>query len=147
MQKHIELDIVDGRFAYRRREDEIAAKTRLDGIHLIRTSLPKDKIGAQAAVAAYESLALVERAFRMLKSVDLKVRPVYHWLDKRVKAHVFLCMLAYQVEHHMRAALAPILFADTSWKPARALRSGGRPSRPWRPSTSSLGAKPATARQ
>jgi hypothetical protein len=97
---------------------------------LIRTSLPKGKIGAQAAIAAYKSLALVERAFRMLKSVDLQVRPVHHWLDKGVKAHVFLCMLAYQVEHHMRAKLAPILFADHE------LEGGTRPSigRPAEPS-------------
>ena len=63
-------------------------------------------------MAAYKNLALVERAFRTLKGVDLQVRPVHHWLEYRVKAHVFLCMLAYYVEHHMRNALAPILFAD-----------------------------------
>src|ERR1700730_10492161 len=76
------------------------------------TISPADKIGSQAAVAAYKNLALVERAFRTLKGVDLQVRPVHHWLEHRVKAHVFLCMLAYYVEHHMRNALAPILFAD-----------------------------------
>jgi len=95
-----------------RREDEIAAEARLDGIYVIRTSLPADKIGSEAAVAAYKSLAVVERAFRTLKGVDMQVRPVHHWLAGRVKAHVFLCMLAYYVEFHMRRALAPILFTD-----------------------------------
>src|SRR5207342_2481773 len=112
MKKHFALDIADGRFTFHRRQEEIAAEARLDGIYVIRTSLPADKIGSQAAVAAYKNLALVERAFRTLKGVDLQVRPVHHWLEHRVKAHVFLCMLAYYVEHHMRNALAPILFAD-----------------------------------
>src|SRR5215470_5266127 len=112
MKKHFALDIADGRFAFRRREDEIAAEARLDGIYVVRTSLPADKLGSEQAVAAYKSLALVERAFRTLKGVDMQVRPVYHWLSTRVKAHVFLCMLAYYVEHHMRVALAPLLFAD-----------------------------------
>jgi hypothetical protein len=129
MKKHFALDIADGRFAFQRREPEIAAEARLDGVYVIRTSLPKDKIGAEAAVAAYKSLALVERAFRTLKGVDLAVRPVFHWLDHRVKAHVFLCMLAYYVEHHMRSALAPILFADHQPE-ARERASIVRPARP-----------------
>jgi transposase len=112
MKKHFSLGIADGRFEFKRREAEIAAEARLDGIYVIRTSLPKDQAGSEAAVAAYKSLALVERAFRTLKGVDMQVRPIHHWLAARVKAHVFLCMLAYYVEHHMRAALAPILFAD-----------------------------------
>ena len=112
MKKHFALDIADGHFTFHRRQEEIAAEARLDGIYVIRTSLPADKIGSEAAVAAYKNLALVERAFRTLKGVDLQVRPVHHWLGHRVKAHVFLCMLAYYVEHHMRNTLAPILFAD-----------------------------------
>lgn len=112
MRKHFVLDIDNGRFGYKRREDEIATEARLDGLYVIRTSLPADAVGAEAAVATYKSLALVERAFRTLKGVDLQVRPVHHWLAERVKAHVFLCMLAYYVEHHMRAALGSILFAD-----------------------------------
>ena len=112
MRKHFTLDIADGRFAFGRKTQQIAAEARLDGIYVIRTSLPTDKIGPEAAVAAYKSLALVERAFRTLKGVDMQVRPVHHWLSERVKAHVFLCMLAYYVEHHMRVALASILFAD-----------------------------------
>ena len=112
MRKHFDLEIADGSFAFSRKTKEIAAEARLDGIYVIRTSLSADKIGGEAAVAAYKSLALVERAFRTLKGVDMQVRPVHHWLNERVKAHVFLCMLAYYVEHHMRVALAPILFTD-----------------------------------
>jgi hypothetical protein len=112
MKKHFALDIADGRFSFRRKQEEIAAEARLDGLYVIRTSLGKEKIGAEAAVAAYKSLALVERAFRTLKGVDLAVRPVHHWLASRVKAHVLLCMLAYYVEHHMWVALSPILFTD-----------------------------------
>ena len=112
MKKHFALEIADGRFAFSRKQDEIAAEARLDGLYVIRTSLSTEQIGSEAAVAAYKSLALVERAFRTLKGVDMQVRPVHHWLDRRVKAHVFLCMLAYYVEHHMRVALAPVLFAD-----------------------------------
>ena len=129
MRKHFALDIADGRFTFHRRQDEIAAEARLDGIYVIRTSLPTDKIGSEAAVAAYKSLALVERAFRTLKGVDLQVRPVHHWLGRRVKAHVFLCMLAYYVEHHMRSALTPILFADHQPE-ARERASIVRPARP-----------------
>ena len=112
VKKHFALDIADGRFAIRRREDEIVAEARLDGIYVVRTSLPADKVGSEPTVAAYKSLALVERAFRTLKGVDMQVRPIYHWLSTRVKAHVFLCMLAYYIEHHMRVALASLLFAD-----------------------------------
>ena len=86
MKKHFALDIADGRLMFHRRQEEIAAEAGLDGIYVIRTSLPADKIGSQAAVAAYKNLALVERAFRTLKGVDLQVRPVHHWLEHRVKA-------------------------------------------------------------
>jgi hypothetical protein len=129
MKKHFALTIADGRFAFARREQEIAAEARLDGVYVIRTSLPKHKIGPEAAVSAYKSLARIERAFRTLKGVDLAVRPVFHRLDHRVKAHVFLCMLAYYVEHHMRSALAPILFADHQPQ-ARQRASIVRPARP-----------------
>jgi hypothetical protein len=129
MKKHFALTIAHGRFAFARREEEIAAEARLDGVYVIRTSLPKDKIGPEAAVSAYKSLANVERAFRTLKGVDMAVRPVFHWLSTRVKAHVFLCMLAYYVEHHMRTALAPILFADHQPQ-ARERASIVRPAKP-----------------
>lgn len=112
MRKHFSLEIADGRFSFSRRQAEIAAEAALDGIYVVRTSLAKEKIDAEATVAAYKSLATLERAFRTLKGVDMQVRPIHHWLADRVRAHVFLCMLAYYVEHHMRKALAPLLFAD-----------------------------------
>ena len=112
MGKHYELTITDSSFAYRRKADTIAAEARLDGLYVIRTNLPKDAFSAEQAVGAYKSLSQVERAFRCLKTVDLEIRPVFHWTAPRVRAHVFLCMLAYYVEFHMRRRLAPILFDD-----------------------------------
>jgi len=112
MAKHFEISIEDASFTFRRKEDEIAAEARLDGLYVIRTSLPKEAIGAEDAVSAYKSLSQVERAFRSLKTVDLEIRPIHHWLSDRVRAHVFLCMLAYYVEWHMRQKLAPMLFDD-----------------------------------
>jgi len=110
--KHFELTITETSFSYRRRADSIAREARLDGIYVIRTSLPADAMSAADAVRAYKDLARVERAFRTLKSVDLQIRPVHHWIEPRVRAHVFLCMLAYYVEWHLREAWAPILFHD-----------------------------------
>lgn len=112
MAKHFVLDIRDGYFAFRRDDEKIAAEAMLDGIYVIRTSVPKDRLSAEDAVGAYKSLAQVERAFRTMKGVDLQIRPIHHWLGDRVRAHVFLCMLAYSVEFHMRRALAPMLFAE-----------------------------------
>jgi hypothetical protein len=112
MATHFLLDIGDGHVSFRRDEPNIAAEAALDGIYVIRTSVPKDKLSAENAVGAYKSLAQVERAFRTMKGVDLQIRPIHHWLADRVRAHVFLCMLAYSVEFHMRRALAPMLFAE-----------------------------------
>jgi hypothetical protein len=112
MAKHFELTITETSFSYGRRADSIAREARLDGIYVIRTSLPADAMTAADAVRAYKDLARVERAFRTLKSVDLQIRPVHHWIEPRVRAHVFLCMLAYYVEWHLREAWAPILFHD-----------------------------------
>jgi hypothetical protein len=112
MAKHFVLDIRDGHVSFRRDDEKIAAEATLDGIYVIRTSVPKDKLSAEAVVGAYKSLAQVERAFRTMKGVDLQIRPIHHWLGDRVRAHVFLCMLAYYVEFHMRRALAPMLFAE-----------------------------------
>ena len=112
MAKHFELTITETSFSYGRRADSIAREARLDGIYVIRTSLPADAMSAADAVRAYKDLARVERAFRTLKSVDLQIRPVHHWIEPRVRAHVFLCMLAYYVEWHLREAWAPILFHD-----------------------------------
>ena len=99
--------IGEASFAFHRKAAAIAAEAALDGIYVVRTSLPKRTLGDAAAVGAYKSLAQVERAFRSLKTVDIHLRPIFHWTTPRVRAHVFLCMLAYHVEHHMRARLAP----------------------------------------
>ena len=112
MGKHYDLTITDSSFAYRRKDDAIAAEARLDGLYVIRTNLPKETFSAEQAVGAYKSLSQVERAFRCLKTTDLEIRPVFHWTAPRVRAHVFLCMLAYYVEFHMRRRLAPLLFDD-----------------------------------
>jgi len=112
MAKHLRLHITDEAFHYERDEAHIAAEAALDGIYVIRTSVAAETFGSAATVGAYKSLSQVERAFRSYKSVDLKVRPIFHRLANRVRAHVFLCMLAYYVEWHLRQALAPILFDD-----------------------------------
>jgi hypothetical protein len=112
MGKHYDLTIADTSFAYRRKEDAIASEARLDGIYVIRTNLPSTALTAEQTVGAYKSLAQVERAFRCLKTVDLEIRPVFHWTAPRVRAHVLLCMLAYYVEFHLRSRLAPLLFDD-----------------------------------
>ena len=112
MAKHFEIEIADERFAFCRNEAAIAAETARDGIYVIRTNLPADAMGDPQVVASYKSLSQVERAFRSIKTVDLKIRPIYHWLEDRVRAHVLLCMLAYHVEWHMRGAIGPMLYED-----------------------------------
>lgn len=112
MAKHFELAITDTTFSWQRKLDAIDAEAALDGLYVIRTSLTEQQLDANAAVAAYKSLAHVERAFRSIKTVDLHVRPVFHYSASRVRAHVFLCMLAYYVEWHMRGRLKPMLFDD-----------------------------------
>ena len=124
MAKHFAWDIDDhGVFGYRRNAVSIAAETALDGLYVIRTSLPETELDAPATVRAYKRLSTVERAFRSLKSVDLKVRPVFHRTEQRVRAHVLLCMLAYYVEWHMRRRLAPLLFDDEDRAGAEAART------------------------
>lgn len=110
--KHFILTITDEDFQYRRDEQKISEEAAIDGVYIIRTSVPADSLDAEKSVGAYKSLATVERAFRCLKSVDLHVRPIHHRLPDRVRAHVFLCMLAYYVEWHMRKSLATLLFDD-----------------------------------
>ena len=112
MAKHFELDITETAFAYHRKADAIAAEAVLDGLYIVRTSVPATELDAEHTVRAYKGLSVVERAFRSLKTVDLKVRPIYHYAGARVRAHVFLCMLAYYVEWHMRQRLKPLLFDD-----------------------------------
>jgi hypothetical protein len=122
MAKHFALTISATAFVFRRKTDSIEAEAALDGLYVIRTSLPAARLDAAAAVAAYKSLASVERAFRSMKTVDLHVRPVFHYSAQRVRAHVFLCMLAYYVEWHLRERLKPMLFDDEFLEPANATR-------------------------
>ncbi len=110
--KHFELAITEDSFSYARKEEQIREEAALDGLYVIRTDVPEKELSDERVVRTYKSLSVVERAFRSLKTVDLKVRPIYHRLANRVRAHVFLCMLAYYVEWHMRRALAPLLFDD-----------------------------------
>ena len=110
--KHFELTITDTQLSYQILEPQVAAEAALDGIYVIRTGLPKKQLSAPEAVRSYKALAQVERAFRCLKSVDLRIRPIHHRLEKRVRAHIFLCMLAYYVEWHLIEAWRPLLFAD-----------------------------------
>jgi transposase len=123
MAKHFALDIRDGHFSWARKIDQIAAEAKLDGIYIVRTNVPKEDLSPDHAVQAYKDLSRVERAFRSMKTVDLKIRPIRHWTADRVRAHVFLCMLAYHVEWHLARALAPLLFHDTELEAARAERS------------------------
>ena len=123
MAKHFALEITDTTFTFARRTAEIAAEAALDGLYAVRTSLPAAALDAAATVRAYKSLSRVEHAIRSIKTVDLHVRPVYHWLPDRVRAHVFLCMLGYYLEWHMRQRLAPMLYDDTDKQAADALRA------------------------
>jgi transposase len=123
MGKHLQLTIEEDRFDWKRKPASIEREAALDGIYVIRTSVPASQLTSQQVVATYKSLSTVERAFRSMKSVDLKVRPIYHHQAERVKAHVFLCMLAYYVEWHMHRALAPLLFDEEDHEPAQARRA------------------------
>jgi hypothetical protein len=123
MAKHFEQTITDASFDFVRKEDAIANEARFDGFYVLRTSLPAEQIDAAQTVQAYKSLARVERAFRCMKTVDLELRPVFHWTAPRVRAHVLLCMLAYHLEWHMRQPLAPMLFDDHDRTAAEAARA------------------------
>jgi len=123
MAKHFTLTITDSDLSFARKLDEIDDEARLDGIYVIRTSLPVKALDDSASVRAYKSLAQVERAIRSIKTVDLQVRPIFHWAAPRVCAHVCLCMLAYYVEWHMRQRLAPMLYDDADKQAAEALRT------------------------
>jgi len=112
MAKHFELEIADDRLVVTRREEAIAAEAALDGLYVLRTSVPAERLDAPDVVRAYKRLSRVERAFRGLKSVDLAIRPIRHWTEGRVRAHVFLCLLAYYVQWHLERAWAPLLFRD-----------------------------------
>jgi Transposase DDE domain len=112
MRKHFEITITDGSLAAERKQDQINAEARLDGIYVIRTPLPEDDLGTAGAVTAYKNLKHVERDFRHIKSDDLDLRPVFHRLEKRVKGHVLICMLAAYLAWHLRQAWAPLTYTD-----------------------------------
>ena len=112
MAKHFVTEITDDTFTFRRDDEKIAAEQQLDGLYIVRSNVEPEQFDAAQTVRAYKGLSKVERAFRCLKSVDLKVRPIHHRRSDRVRAHVLLCMLAYYVEWHMRQALVPLLFDD-----------------------------------
>ena len=112
MAKHFELEIADDHLIVSRRVGAIAAEAALDGIYVLRTSVPAERLDAPDVVRSYKRLSRVERAFRGFKAVDLAIRPIRHWTEDRVRAHVFLCMLAYYVQWHMERAWAPLLFHD-----------------------------------
>lgn len=123
MSKHFELTITDDSFSYSRRQDNIAAESSLDGLYVIRASVKPDVMDADTVVSTYKSLSRVERAFRSLKTVDLHIRPIYHSNDDRIRSHVFLCVLAYYVEWHMRESLREVLFEDEDRAAAEQERS------------------------
>lgn len=117
MGKHFKLEIAEESFSYQRNQDSITQEAALDGIYVIRTNVALAALSPADTVLSYKRLVHVERAFRCIKTVDLKLRPIHHHLADRVRAHVFICMLAYYLEWHMRRALAPMLFEDDD-KPA-----------------------------
>jgi transposase len=123
MGKHFQIQIQDDSFSYQRKQTNIEKEESLDGIYVIRTNVPADVFSSEQAVHNYKSLSGVERAFRSLKTVDLHVRPIHHREPDRVRAHIFLCMLAYYVEWHMRQDLAPLLFDDDHKAAAAQLRT------------------------
>jgi transposase len=125
--KHFELNIDDAALAWTRRADSIASEAALDGLYIIRTSLLAEQMDAATCVRNYKALANVERAFRSIKTIDLKVRPIHHRLADRVRAHIFLCTLAYYVEWHLREAWRELMFADTE-QPAKATRDPVAPA-------------------
>jgi len=112
MAKHFILDIEERSLNFRVDDENVASESALDGIYVLRTSLPKERLSTEDIVRSYKSLSQVERAFRSMKTMDLKIRPIRHRLEDRVRAHIFLCMLAYYVEWHMREALRSVLFCD-----------------------------------
>jgi transposase len=128
--KHFDMQIADGQVGWSRKQDAIAREKALDGVYVIRTPESADSLCAEDAVRAYKRLGDVEKAFRTFKGLDLRVRPIRHRLEDRVRAHLFLCMLAYYVEWHMREALAPLLYVDEDLAQIRATRDPVAPAKP-----------------
>ena len=128
VSKHFELDIRDNDFSFEINQDNVKKEAALDGIYIVRTSLSKDRMDADETVRSYKLLSQAERAFRSFKTVDLMVRPIRHRLEDRVRAHIFLCMLAYYVQWHMMEAWRPLLYADEDQK-AKDLRDPVAPAK------------------
>ena len=128
--KHFAVMIEDGAFSFSRKEESIRCESELDGIYVIRTSESAERISAEDTVRSYKRLEQVETAIRCMKGVDLLVRPIHHRTEDHVRAHIFLCMLAYYVEYHMRKALAPLLFDDEELDERRKRRDPVKPARP-----------------
>jgi len=128
--KHFRLRIDDGLFRWERCQQTIDREQALDGIYVVRTSEPTDRLSPEDAVRQYKNLAQLERAFRCLKGIDLRLRPIGHRTDPHVRAHIFLCLLAYYVEWHMRKAWAPLLFDDEELDENRSKRDPVAPARP-----------------
>ena len=128
--KHFDVEIRDGRLAWTRRQEVIEEEAALDGIYVIRTSEPKERLGAADVVRGYKALTAVERAFRCMKGLDLRVRPIYLRVEDHIRGHLLICMLAYYVEWHMRQALAPLLFADEELAVDRKRRDPVAPAQP-----------------
>lgn len=123
MEKHFLIAVTDNGFHYERNNPSISAEAAVDGIYVIRTSVAADRLTAVETVLSYKRLAHVEKVFRSMKTIDLRVRPIFHRVEERVRAHIFLCMLAYYVQWHMRRALAPMLFDDDDRSAAESLRT------------------------
>jgi len=121
--KHFQIKITYANLVYEQKIEKIQEEAALDGFYVVRTSVAAEKLNTDETVSAYKGLSVVERAFRSFKTVDLKVRPIWHHLENRVRAHVFLCMLAYYVEWHMRQKLAPLLFDDEDKQEAQKMRT------------------------
>lgn len=130
MGKHYRLKIAEGSFSYTRRQDTLEREKQLEGIYVIRTREPAERMSSEDVVRTYKGLSDVERAFRSVKGLDIHVRPIRHWNPDRVRAHIFLCLLAYYVQWHMRKALRPLLFEDEHRESVRAERSPASPARP-----------------
>jgi transposase len=128
--KHFDCQIGEGSFTWSRRQNSIEQEAQLDGIYVLRTSEPAERLSAEDTVRSYKSLAEVERAFRCLKGIDLLVRPIRHRTEERVPAHIFLCLLAYYVEWHLRRAWAPLLFEDEERAEERKRRDPILPAKP-----------------
>jgi transposase len=130
MGKHFELSITDGHFSYVRRTDAIEREAEVDGLYVIRTSECKQALSAEDAVRSYKNLAQVERVFRTFKGLDIRIRPIHHRTEERVRAHIFICLLAYYVEWHLRRVLAPLLFDDEALTFDRKQRDPVAPAEP-----------------